>query len=111
MTITVKGEVWEANLPCNLSVGSYGTAIFKCASDPDKNFSCIWKASADERRAARTAILNHKEEVDYMDKYNDWGGNRPGAGRKPSGKKARQIYVTDEEYQKIKDFINTLRGE
>ena len=39
----------------------------------------------------------------------NWGGNRTNAGRKPSGKKARQIYVTDEEYQKIKDFINTLR--
>jgi hypothetical protein len=39
-----------------------------------------------------------------------WGGHRPGAGRKPSGKKARQIYVTDEEYEKIKDFINTLRA-
>jgi hypothetical protein len=38
-----------------------------------------------------------------------WGGFRPGAGRKPSGKKARQIYVTDEEYKKIKEYLESLR--
>jgi hypothetical protein len=38
-----------------------------------------------------------------------WGGKREGAGRKPSGKKARQIYVTDDEYQKIKDYLDSLR--
>lgn len=38
------------------------------------------------------------------------GGKRPGAGRKPSGKRNRMIYVTDEEYVKVREYIEKLRG-
>ena len=42
------------------------------------------------------------------------GGKREGAGRpvgsvRPSGKKARNFRLTDEEYEKIKEFIKQLR--
>lgn len=37
------------------------------------------------------------------------GGRRPGAGRKPSGKRNRMIYVTDAEYEQVKSFIADLR--
>jgi len=37
------------------------------------------------------------------------GGKRPGAGRKPSGRKPQSIYVTDDELIKIKEYILSLR--
>lgn len=51
--------------------------------------------------------------VNYgMDCYNNpiHGGHRPGAGRKPTGRKRQQIYVTDAEYDKIKKLIAQLRA-
>ncbi|SHI74584.1 hypothetical protein SAMN02745975_00513 [Geosporobacter subterraneus DSM 17957] len=38
-----------------------------------------------------------------------WGGSREGAGRPATGRKRRQIYVTDEEYEQIKDLIDQMR--
>lgn len=38
------------------------------------------------------------------------GGYRPGAGRKPSGKKSQSIYVTDDEFIKIKQYIISIRA-
>lgn len=37
------------------------------------------------------------------------GGYRPGAGRKPTGRKRQTIYVTDDEFAKIKEYIEYLR--
>ena len=37
------------------------------------------------------------------------GGKREGAGRKPSGKKKRNYYVTDQEHEEIKKLIEKLR--
>ncbi len=37
------------------------------------------------------------------------GGKREGAGRPSTGRKKHQIYVTDEEYELIKGFIENLR--
>lgn len=38
-----------------------------------------------------------------------WGGAREGAGRKSTGRKKRNYYVTDEEDQKIRELIEQLR--
>lgn len=38
------------------------------------------------------------------------GGLRKGAGRPPTGRKSRQIWLSDEEYQKIKDYVKKIRG-
>jgi len=38
------------------------------------------------------------------------GGHREGAGRKPTGRKRHQIYVTDSEYVKIKELIDSMRA-
>lgn len=37
------------------------------------------------------------------------GGLRPGAGRKPTGRKKLVLYVTDDEHIKIKELIAQLR--
>ena len=37
------------------------------------------------------------------------GGKREGAGRKPSGKKKRNYYVTDQEHEAIKKLIEQMR--
>jgi hypothetical protein len=39
------------------------------------------------------------------------GGKREGAGRKPSGKRKRNYYVTDQEHEEIKKFIEKLREQ
>lgn len=39
------------------------------------------------------------------------GGKRPGAGRKPSGKRDRTIYVTDAEYTAVMRYLRRLRGQ
>lgn len=38
-----------------------------------------------------------------------WGGAREGAGRPSTGRRKRTVYVTDEEYSKIKELIEQLR--
>lgn len=37
------------------------------------------------------------------------GGYRPGAGRKPTGRKKHQFYVTDAEAKAIRKLITKLR--
>jgi hypothetical protein len=37
------------------------------------------------------------------------GGSRPGAGRPSTGRKRAYFYVTDEEKEKIKEFIKEIR--
>lgn len=38
-----------------------------------------------------------------------WGGKRPGAGRPSTGRKKRTLYITDEEYNKLKEYLQSLR--
>ena len=45
------------------------------------------------------------------DDCSTWGGKREGAGRPATGRKKRQVYVTDEEYAQIKQLIEQLRKE
>ena len=40
---------------------------------------------------------------------NTWGGYREGAGRKPTGRKRKYFYITDEEYEKMREFLESLR--
>lgn len=40
-----------------------------------------------------------------------WGGYRPGAGRPATGRKKKTFYITDEEYDKLKKHLETLRKE
>lgn len=37
------------------------------------------------------------------------GGKRPGAGRKPTGRIRKTIWVTSEEFEKIKELIEKWR--
>ena len=38
-----------------------------------------------------------------------WGGKREGSGRPSTGRKKHQLYITEEEYLKIKQLIEQLR--
>lgn len=42
-------------------------------------------------------------------KKSAWGGRRPGAGRPATGRKYRKFYVTEDEYQKLKQYLAKLR--
>ena len=37
------------------------------------------------------------------------GGKRPGAGRKPSGRKKINFYITEDERTKIQEYLQKLR--
>jgi len=37
------------------------------------------------------------------------GGYRPGAGRPSTGRKKKTFYITDDEEQKLRDYLNILR--
>ncbi|MBS3990113.1 MAG: hypothetical protein KGZ44_09230 [Dethiobacter sp.] len=41
----------------------------------------------------------------------EWGGARPGAGRPATGRKKRNVYVTDAEFEAVKNLIEKLREE
>jgi len=43
-----------------------------------------------------------------MTKQN-WGGARPGAGRKPTGRVRKTLWLTTEEYLKIKELLTKWR--
>lgn len=40
---------------------------------------------------------------------NSWGGRRAGAGRPGSDKRKRTFYITDEEYQLLRQYLEKLR--
>ena len=47
-------------------------------------------------------------------KENSWGGKRKGAGAKktlPEGAKKRALSMTDEERERVKEFLKKLRSE
>jgi hypothetical protein len=42
--------------------------------------------------------------------YATWGGSRPGSGPKPTGRKSKPIYVTEEELIAVKAYIKQMRS-
>ena len=42
-------------------------------------------------------------------KNNNWGGSRAGAGRPSTGRKKYNFYITDEEHQLLKQYLEQLR--
>lgn len=52
--------------------------------------------------------MNYKEE--NMNKQpKQHGGKRENAGRPPTGRKQRSIWLTDTEHEKVKGFIKQLK--
>ncbi|ABN52276.1 MAG TPA: hypothetical protein DEF39_02710 [Hungateiclostridium thermocellum] len=49
------------------------------------------------------------EDIEFM--KNSWGGAREGAGRKPTGRKKKVYYVTDEEDVQIREYLQKLRNK
>jgi len=50
-----------------------------------------------------------KEYQEELQKRLGWGGHREGSGRPSTGRKKYNIYVTNEEFEKIKNFIEEIR--
>lgn len=40
----------------------------------------------------------------------NWGGQRAGAGRPSTGRKKYNFYITDEEHQLLKQYLEQLRS-
>lgn len=45
-----------------------------------------------------------------MSGNNNWGGQRAGAGRPSTGRKKYNFYITDEEHQLLKQYLEQLRS-
>lgn len=59
----------------------------------------------------RSHLNTEESETDNF-VTNAWGGKRPGAGRPATGAKPnRTIRLSDEEYEKVKEFVKQLRRE
>lgn len=41
----------------------------------------------------------------------NWGGHRPGSGRKPTGRVKNVMYITEEEHRQIKLLLEEMRGK
>ena len=39
-----------------------------------------------------------------------WGGSREGAGRPSTGRKRQSFYITDEENEKLREYLEELRN-
>ena len=39
-----------------------------------------------------------------------WGGSRPGAGRKPTGRKKQTFYITNKENELLRKYLEELRN-
>jgi hypothetical protein len=52
-----------------------------------------------------------RREAKSMETKNTWGGVRPNSGRKPNGRMSKKIWVSAEEFEKVKAFIQKLRGK
>ena len=50
-----------------------------------------------------------RSQGNLMTPKDNRGGKRPGAGRKSTGRKKRNYYVTDQEHEEIKKLIERLR--
>lgn len=46
-----------------------------------------------------------------MSGNNNWGGQRAGAGRPNTGRKKYNFYITPEEHQLLKQYLEQLRRE
>jgi hypothetical protein len=56
-------------------------------------------------------FANTLSEMDgTINNMSEWGGPREGAGRPSTGRKAKPFYVTDEEYIKLKEYLEQLRA-
>jgi len=56
-----------------------------------------------ERQDGPAKKYTSDEDIEFM--KNSWGGAREGAGRKPTGRKKKVYYVTDEEDVQIREYL------
>lgn len=49
-------------------------------------------------------------EYHGIEPVKQWGGSRPGAGRKPTGRKKQTFYITDKENELLRKYLEELRN-
>lgn len=69
-------------------------------------------------KLCRDALMERDLDDDLREKLEEiaaplysHGGRRPGAGRKPTGRKRHQVYVTDKEFTRVKMLIEEMRKD
>jgi len=64
MKISVKGAIWNVELPKAVKPEYYGTANFKCLTNDELSFSCTWEQPEEDkkRQTVRRCILNRLAE-------------------------------------------------
>jgi hypothetical protein len=98
------GRKWEFNKKrCQAFSEERGIIPQQCIyfSEPADSKQCIFCDGS----------IKKYMDIFTLDKSDNRGGKREGAGRKPSGKKKRNVYVTDQEHEEIKKLIELIRAD
>lgn len=67
------------------------------------------KLTPAEEVMVNTIVEYTKRTRDTAEGVSGWGGPREGAGRPATGRKRQQLYVTDEENIKLREYLEQLR--
>lgn len=69
------------------------------------------EAIALERKLQAKGIQASNVSPGRVNIRTEWGGKREGAGRPSTGRKRQFVYVTDDEFDKIKELLEQLRSK
>lgn len=57
-----------------------------------------------------TVIEHTKQTRDIAKGVTGWGGSREGAGRPSTGRKKQSFYITEEENEQLRKYLEELRN-
>jgi hypothetical protein len=111
--ISIEGECIKSELQWSRNVEkrthiSGGT--FSAKQVPTDCYNEIWEFEGRDGQVQVLKIVT-AEGLKYslLEDLPRHGGRRPGAGRKPTGRKQRSIWLTDAEHEKVKEFVKELK--
>jgi hypothetical protein len=68
------------------------------------------KLTPPEERIIDAIVKYTRKTRDTTLSVTGWGGPRPGAGRPTTGRKKQNFYITDEENEKLRKYLEELRA-
>lgn len=107
---TLTGKDMATYLPCKKPVKRDEFSV-EVVNIPDDVIPETVKALLNKTGILNANIIDFSALGEGKIITQNWGGFREGAGRKPSGKKAVAFYITEDEKEKLKAYLDKLRSE
>jgi hypothetical protein len=98
-----ENEGWTYENEFKLATGKGNTLVQFMALTKDGYYKKIDKGRIGPAK-------QYMSDIDIEALKSSWGGVREGAGRKATGRKKRNLYITDEEYQALTKYLEELRN-